>query len=150
MLLVTSMPPMTIDQAQRFQARRLEGSVHSWHYPQECAGTEFQASVDAGIAMLKDEAVPFALLHDFRFVHYSKMDLSLPFLEWGRDIRRSCRIERVAFVVDPARVGWFGLLTINGMLQLSPVQPARVFHTLEQAECWCAKSTDKRTVSRGA
>ena len=62
-------------------------------------------------------------------------DMSLPYIEWGRVVSKS-QIERVAFVVDPGRVGRVGLAVINGMLRLSPVQPARVFATLSEAQAW--------------
>ena len=85
--------------------------------------------------LLKTETEPFALVHDFRVVKYSTLDISLPYMEWGRIVSKR-QIERVAFVVDPGRMGRVGLAVINGMLRLSPVQPARVFATLSEAQAW--------------
>ena len=106
-------------------------------YPADCSGTEFQTAVDKNIEALRSETRPFALVHDCRVVRYSTLDMRLPFLDWGRSVLGFGIIERVAFVVGEG--AW--LATLNGMLRLSPVQPARIFSAapgdnLDEAERW--------------
>ena len=96
---------------------------------------------DSCIRTLQAESTPFALIHDCRQVQYSSMDLGLPFVDWGRTVARLGAIRRVAFVVGD--VGSVALMTLNGMLWMSPVQPAKIFAQLDEAERWIS-STPQR------
>jgi|APSaa5957512622_1039677.scaffolds.fasta_scaffold26476_4 hypothetical protein len=114
-----------------------ERRVYVMTYPADCSGTEFQTAVDKNIEALRSETRPFALVNDCRVVRYSTLDMRLPFLDWGRSVLGFGVIERVAFVVGEG--AW--LATLNGMLRLSPVQPARIFSAapgdnLDEAERW--------------
>ena len=108
--------------------------VYVMHYPPDCSGSQFQEAVDSSIVKLRRETSPFALVHACRSVKYSTLDLRLPFLHWGKQVLGFGAIERVSFVIGD--VGAMGLLTLNGMLSLSPVQPARIFNSIDEAERW--------------
>ena len=128
--------------------RPAERRVHLLRYPSACKGEEFRTHMTDTIAMLKAEERPFAVIHDCRWVRYSQLDLGLPFIEWGKAVSALGHIQRVAFVVDGARTGKWGLAAINAALHLSPVQPARIFGSPDEAERWSTSLSETTASAR--
>ena len=107
--------------------------VASW--PVSCAGAAFET----GRAEMTDRLCavrrPFALLHDFRRVDRSVLGWGMPFLADARLVASAGWISKVAFVYggNAAVLG-----TMNSLLWLSPVQPAKAFRDFDEAARWCS------------
>lgn len=84
---------------------------------------------------------PYSLLHDFRFVNYSMVDWKSDFMffEAAHKVAKQGLTQSVALVIT----GCSPLLlsTVNAMLWMSPVQPAKVFAYHDEALNWCVRNT---------
>ncbi|KAL3894972.1 MAG: hypothetical protein SGPRY_013654, partial [Prymnesium sp.] len=119
----------------------MEKDIALMRYPELCEGDFFLRDYALASARLRNQARPFALIHDLRHVSLTSVDRQL-FLNDARELGAAGRVSRVAFVLACSPF-WQG--AISGLVsRFSPVQPARVFNDISKARLWCEDGSTSR------
>jgi len=102
-------------------------------YPERCCDDGF-ASAHRAVAAQLDASAAASVVHDFSrvssFVGWAQREV----LGDARALSQARSFERVAFVCGEMPTV---LTTVNSLLWLSPVKPARAFASADAAVRWC-------------